>query len=184
MHAPPQWLLSNATHVSPLQQPLLQADCPLPHAVPHWWFVWHAVWAGQSAATLQPQVPLTHTAPLEDAVQLTHAPGEPQLVGVFAQGPGPVSAPIVSGGASSGEESARASAGTERSDAASLTGVASDVASSIASPPSLGSARPSTPRPHAATLRAAITTHARDGHAAKQRKGGLARERACGMYGV
>jgi hypothetical protein len=78
--------------VNRLQQPPLQADAPTPpQPVPHVWFPSQALSEGQSVALLHPHAPLTHAPPLAEPVQFTHAPGGPQLVGVFAHGPGPES---------------------------------------------------------------------------------------------
>jgi hypothetical protein len=86
VHAAPQWLLSTATHVAPLQQPPLHVCAP-PQADEHTWLAWHASSAGQSPEVLHPHAPPTHAAPLDDPEQSAHAPGAPQLAGVFKHTP-------------------------------------------------------------------------------------------------
>jgi hypothetical protein len=71
------------THAPARQQPPLHADCvAAPHAVPHTCFmVSHACPDGQSAAELQPQLPITHAWPAPDEVQSRHAlPLAPQVI--------------------------------------------------------------------------------------------------------
>ncbi len=61
------------------QQPPLHWPAPV-HAVVHLWLL-QAVFAGQSVATLQPQLPATQAVPFELPVQSVHAEAEPQAVG-------------------------------------------------------------------------------------------------------
>ena len=152
VHAPPQWSLSYATHVPLEQQPPLQGLWPAPpQEGPHTLFGWQAFGAGQSGGPLQPQLPLTQAVPLGEAVQSAQWPGEPQLVGVFAQGPSV-------GGADSGVASAGTTVSSATSGCASSAGsdglsgvVVSGSASRVGAAASCAVSRPAVLSPHAAT---------------------------------
>jgi hypothetical protein len=166
--------LSKGTHEKKLQQPPLQLDCPVPQPGPQTWFVWHASGAGQSVAPLHPQAPLTQAPPLGELVQLTHAPGGPQLVAVSAHWPASEAAlesraPSITTGESidasaEAAELSASSAGSEESPVA--TSVASGAASELPGPPASLSSRPFESSPHAATPRIASAAYARARHAA------------------
>jgi hypothetical protein len=92
----------------------------------------HAFPDGQSLDVLQPHCPLTHAEPADEAAQLTHAPGVPQLAVVPAHAPGTMSGgrdrsgpDVRSGGACRSPDDVKSPLDVRSMDPASIAAVSS-----------------------------------------------------------